>query len=350
MKIAQHKLLLTVVSLALSGVIWGSYAPEAASQQAPQQAPQMAKLVGTTPDTPQAVIDSPILPLPLALKLDPAKVALGKKLFHDTRLSGNNKISCASCHDITTNGADNKPVSVGIRGGRTAVNSPTVFNSGFNFVQFWDGRAKSLEQQIDGPVHHPNEMGSNWRENLPKLRAGANYVQAFEDIYGDGITVANVKDAIAVFERSLVTINARFDKFLRGDRNAINKLEKDGYQMFSDLGCISCHQGRSVGGNMFQHFGVVGDYFSDRGNITQADYGRYNVTGDAADKHVFKVPSLRNVELTAPYFHDGSAKTLEDAVLVMGKYQLGRTLEDSEVKGLVAFLKTLTGAVRSTKR
>lgn len=343
MKKALHKLLLPVVGLALGGIIWGAHSPEAASRKAPQ----MARLTATTPDTSRAVIDSPIQPLPLSLKLDPAKVALGKRLFHDPRLSGNDKISCASCHDTTTSGADNKSVSVGIGGGRTAVNSPTVFNSGFNFVQFWDGRAKSLEEQIDGPVHHPDEMGSNWRQILPKLQADAKYVKAFKDIYNAGIMVANVKDAIAVYERSLVTINARFDQFLRGDRNAINKLEKDGYQMFSDLGCISCHQGRNVGGNMFQNFGVVGDYFSDRGNITPADYGRYNVTGDPDDKYVFKVPSLRNVELTAPYFHDGSAKSLEDAILVMGKYQLGRKLENSEVKGLVAFLKTLTGAVRS---
>ncbi len=310
----------------------------------------MAKLVDSPTESPAAVVNSPILPLPLTIQLDPAKVALGNKLFHDPRLSSNDKISCASCHDINTNGADNKAVSTGINGGQTAVNSPTVFNSGLNFMQFWDGRADTLEQQVDGPVHHPGEMGSNWRQILPKLRADAAITQNFKNLYSDGITVANIKDAIAIFERSLITVNSRFDRYLRGERNALTKSEQRGYQLFSDLGCISCHQGQAVGGNMFQKFGVIGDYFKDRGNITQADYGRYNVTGDEADKHVFKVPSLRNVELTAPYFHDGSAKTLQDAVAVMGKYQLGRPLKDFEVKGLVAFLKTLTGEVRSTRR
>lgn len=346
MKMAQHRLLPTILGLTLGSVLWVAPSTDAASQQAPQ----MAKLVDKPTESPAPVVNSPILPLPLAVQLDPAKVALGNKLFHDPRLSANDKISCASCHDINSNGADNKPVSIGIGGAKTGVNSPTVFNSGLNFMQFWDGRADSLEQQVDGPVHHPGEMGSNWRQILPKLRSDAAYTQNFKNLYKDGLTVANIKDAIAIFERSLITVNSRFDRYLRGERNALTRVEQSGYRMFSDLGCVSCHQGQAVGGNMFQKFGVIGDYFKDRGNITQADYGRYNVTGDNADKHVFKVPSLRNVELTAPYFHDGSATTLTDAVRVMGKYQLGRPLKEFEVTGLVAFLKTLTGEVRSTKR
>ena len=296
-----------------------------------------------------AVRNSPIQPLPPATGLDPRKVALGQQLFFDPRLSRDDTISCASCHDVSAGGGDGLNVSVGIGGARTAVNSPTVLNSGLNFAQFWDGRADTLEEQIDGPVHHPGEMGSNWQEILSKLRADSALVTAFNDAYG-GLQIQFIKDAIATYERSLATPNARFDRYLMGDNNAITEQEKAGYELFSNLGCISCHQGRGVGGNMFQRFGVVGDYFKDRGNVTQADYGRYNVTGDDDDLHVFKVPSLRNVELTAPYLHDGSAETLEAVVQIMAKYQLGRPLQVSEVDNIVAFLKTLTGELEGNNQ
>ncbi len=290
-----------------------------------------------------AIRNSPIQPLIQQLELDREKVALGQKLFFDPRLSRDNTISCASCHDIAAGGADGIDLSVGIGGARTSVNSPTVLNSGLNFAQFWDGRADTLEEQIDGPVHHPSEMGSNWQEVLSKLRTVPEYVAAFDKAYPGGMQIQSVKDAIATYERSLITPNARFDRFLNGDMGAINEEERAGYELFASLGCVSCHQGRGVGGNMFQRFGVVGNYFKDRGNITQADYGRYNVTGDDDDLHVFKVPSLRNVELTAPYLHDGSAETLEAVVQIMARYQIGQQLQDREVKQIVAFLKTLTG-------
>ena len=290
-----------------------------------------------------ALDSSPIRPLPEHIDLDARKVALGDRLFHDKRLSRDNTIACASCHDVSAGGVDGLAHSIGIGGGRTAVNSPTVLNSGFNFVQFWDGRAMTLEAQIDGPVHHPGEMGSNWQQIISKLLQDPEYISAFDAAYANGLQIRNIKDAIATYERSLVTPNARFDRYLRGQADAINDREKAGYELFAALGCISCHQGQNVGGNMFQKFGVVGDYFRDRGNITQADYGRYNVTGDEDDIHVFKVPSLRNVELTAPYFHDGSTETLESAVQVMATYQLGQALSPSKVDQIVAFLKTLTG-------
>ncbi len=290
-----------------------------------------------------AIRNSPIQPLIQQLQLDREKVALGQKLFFDPRLSRDNTISCASCHDIAAGGADAIDLSVGIGGARTSVNSPTVLNSGLNFAQFWDGRADTLEEQIDGPVHHPSEMGSNWQEVLSKLRTVPEYVAAFDKAYPGGMQIQSVKDAIATYERSLITPNAPFDRFLNGDMGAINEEERAGYELFASLGCVSCHQGRGVGGNMFQRFGVVGNYFKDRGNITQADYGRYNVTGDDDDLHVFKVPSLRNVELTAPYLHDGSAETLEAVVQIMARYQIGQQLQDREVKQIVAFLKTLTG-------
>jgi len=294
-----------------------------------------------------AIVNSPIQPLFRQVELNREKVALGKKLFFDPRLSRDNTISCASCHDIAAGGADGIDLSVGIGGARTSVNSPTVLNSGLNFAQFWDGRADTLEEQIDGPVHHPGEMGSNWQEVLSKLRTVPEYVAAFDKAYPGGMQIQSVKDAIATYERSLITPNARFDRFLGGDMGAISEEERAGYELFSSLGCVSCHQGRGVGGNMFQRFGVVGNYFKDRGNVTQADYGRYNVTGDDDDLHVFKVPSLRNIELTAPYLHDGSAETLEAVVQVMARYQIGQELQDREVNQIVAFLKTLTGELEA---
>ena len=233
--------------------------------------------------------------------------------------------------------------SVGINGQQGNINAPTVFNASYNFRQFWDGRAETLEEQIDGPTHAAAEMGSNWAEIIAKLRQAPEYVTAFAKLYPEGIQAQTIRDAIATFERSLTTPDSRFDQYLKGNQNALSPAEKEGYQIFKSYGCISCHQGVSMGGNMYQKFGVMGDYFKDRGKLTEADYGRYNVTKNEADKFIFKVPSLRNVALTSPYFHDGSAKRLEDAVIVMGRYQLGRELAPTEIAALVKFLQTLTG-------
>ncbi|MEK7991515.1 MAG: cytochrome-c peroxidase [Thiotrichaceae bacterium] len=285
----------------------------------------------------------PISYIPKNIYLNARKVQLGNILFHDPRLSHDNTIACASCHGLQEGGVDGTPTSTGINGLVGPINAPTVFNSGFNFRQFWDGRAKDLEEQAAGPIHNPIEMGSNWREVIVKLEQDSDYIEQFSLLYLDGLTSHNIQDAIATFERSLYTPNSRFDLYLRGDKTALTQQEILGYQRFKAYGCISCHQGMNIGGNMFQHFGVMGNYFEDRGNITQVDLGRYNATGDPADKFLFKVPSLRNIALTSPYFHDGSAKTLEDAVKVMGRYQLGRMLSDEDVELLVAFLNTLTG-------
>lgn len=285
----------------------------------------------------------PIQPVPEGFTLDRRKVTLGEKLFHDPRLSHDNTIACASCHDLDKGGTDRLPRSIGIGGSETAVNSPTVFNSGFNFAQFWDGRAATLEEQIDGPIHNPGEMGSNWPEVLTKLREDREQVAIFAEIYEDGVQEHNIKDAIATYERSLSTANSRFDRFLRGDADAITEREKAGYELFKSLGCSTCHQGINVGGNMYQWFGIFGNYFHDRGKITKADFGRFNVTGKPEDRFVFKVPSLRNVGLTAPYFHDGAGESLADAVNIMARYQLGRILSSEQTELLVAFLKTLTG-------
>ncbi len=288
-------------------------------------------------------INEPILPIPLESWQDPKRVALGIRLFSDPRLSHDDSISCASCHSLNSGGVDLKSRSVGINGQTGAINAPTVFNSGLNFKQFWDGRAETLEDQIEGPTHAPAEMGSTWKEIMEKLNQSPDYVTSFNEVYVDGIQTQNIKDAIATFERSLTTPNSRLDRFLRGDGNALNEEEKEGYRLFKTYGCASCHQGINAGGNMFQKFGVMGDYLADRGNPTKADLGRYNVTRNEADRHVFKVPGLRNVALTPPYFHDGSATRLENAVAVMGRYQLGRRLSPTEIERIVKFLKTLSG-------
>lgn len=292
---------------------------------------------------------SPIEPLPLATeKLDPEKVELGRQLFHEPKLSRNNTVSCASCHNINSSGADNLRSAIGVGGAVGPINTPTVFNSRFNFKQFWNGRAASLEEQAGGPVENPIEMGSVWKDVIAKLAVDERYKKQFLSVYKSEVpTPQQVKDAIATFEKTLVTPNSRFDRYLRGESEILTELEKSGYRKFKSFGCVSCHQGVNIGGNMFQTMGVMGNYFKDRGTpITEADLGRYNVTKDEADRFVFRVPSLRNVELTSPYFHDGSAKDLNQAVQVMVKYQLGRKLKVTDVESIVAFLKTLTGERR----
>lgn len=287
----------------------------------------------------------PIRPLPVNLKdASPEKTKLGFLLFNEKKLSANNSVSCATCHALNGAGVDGLAKSIGINGAIGSVNAPTVFNSGLNFVQFWNGRAKTLEEQIDGPVQHPKEMGNSWEQAVAKLNQDKKYREAFSSIYNDGITVANIKNAVAEFERQLQTPNSKFDRYLRGE-TALSEIEEIGYSRFKSLGCISCHQGQNVGGNMFQTMGVMGDYFKDRKDMpqTEDDLGRYLVTKRDRDKFVFRVPSLRNVEKTAPYFHDGYAKTLDDAVDIMGRYQLGQKLSRRDINAIVAFLKTLTG-------
>ncbi|WP_409479698.1 cytochrome-c peroxidase [Pseudobdellovibrio sp. HCB154] len=291
----------------------------------------------------------PIRPLPLNLKdNNPEKMQLGFLLFNEKKLSANNTISCASCHALNAFGVDGLAKSVGIHGGIGSINAPTVFNSGLNFVQFWNGRAKTLEEQIDGPLLHPKEMGNSWAQAVAKLNQDKKYREAFSAIYRDGITVANVKNAIADFERKLTTPNSKFDRYLRGEKT-LSELEENGYKRFKSLGCISCHQGQNIGGNMFQTMGVMGNYFKDRKDMpqTEDDLGRYLVTKRDRDKFVFRVPSLRNVEMTAPYFHDGYAKTLDQAVDIMGRYQLGQKLSQRDITSIVVFLKTLTGETPS---
>jgi len=297
---------------------------------------------GNTPTTEA----EPITPIPLKLEFDPARVALGQRLFHDQRLSGDDTVSCASCHGLDHGGSDHTIHSRGVGGREGEINAPTVFNSGFNFRQFWDGRAANLEDQLDYPINNHVEMASSWPQVVAKIKADSEYAKIFRSIYNDGITVDNVKNAIATFERSLYTPNSRFDRFLRGDKSALSENELAGYLLFKNIGCVSCHQGMNVGGNFYEKMGVMKDYFGTRGHLTKADLGRFNLTGIEEQRFEFKVPSLRNVALTAPYFHDGSAKTLEEAVGLMAKHQLGVELNQTKQEKIADFLRTLTGEYR----
>ena len=290
--------------------------------------------------------EEPIRPIPQTIDVDLRKVDLGRMLFHDPGLSKDDTVSCASCHDLSSGGDDGLKVSVGIEEKLGPINAPTVFNAAFNFKQFWDGRAKTLEAQIDGPIQNPLEMGNLWPEVVSKLYQDNGYPAMFEAIYSDGINRKNVKNAIAEFVKSLITPNSRFDQWLRGDDGAITAYEKKGYELFKDYGCVSCHQGANVGGNMFQVFGVLNDYFKKRGDITESDLGLYNITGNEEDRHSFKVPSLRMAAHTAPYLHDGTAETLRDAVDAMFEFQLGREAPDEDKDAIVAFIKTLAGEPR----
>ncbi|NTV10100.1 MAG: c-type cytochrome, partial [Zoogloea sp.] len=266
----------------------------------------------------------------------------GRLLFHDARLSKDLTVSCATCHPLARGGADGMVHSRGVGGAVGSINTPTVLNAGFNFRQFWDGRAANLRAQVDGPLTNPAEMASDWPLAIQRLGADRTLVRAFQAIYPDGLKPENIRDAIAEFESSLVT-PSRFDRWLRGSDSAISAGELAGYRLFKKYGCVSCHQGVNVGGNLYQRFGVMHDPFAEKGRrITRADLGRYNQTGREADKFVFKVPSLRNVALTAPYFHDGSAATLDEAVRIMGEAQLGLDLPKEDIAAIVRFLRTLS--------
>lgn len=300
-------------------------------------------------------------PLPMTVQVDPKRARLGEQLFHDPRLSGDGTVSCASCHVLELGGHDGRQVSVGIGGALGKRNAPTVWNAAFNFRQFWDGRAENLQAQVEGPIHDPVEMGTTWARIVSTLQGDNRLVAAFNAAYGRGPDPKSISDAIATFEQTLTTPDSRFDRFLRGDESQLSELEREGLELFTTYGCSACHQGMNVGGNMYQRFGVMNDYYANHENETQVaaasartktaapsgakpDLGRYLVTGKDRDRYRFKVPSLRNVALTAPYFHDGSIKTLEQAVEIMASYQLGMPVAEEEITAIVAFLKTLTGA------
>jgi cytochrome c peroxidase len=269
----------------------------------------------------------PITPIPEAHTTDPLKVRLGERLFGDTRLSHDNSRSCSSCHDLSANGAGRTSHDIGPDGSELPLNTPTIFNAALNFRLGWEGKIRSLESDALMSLESPRIMGSSASEVLQKLKGDPGVRGEFVAVYGRGPDIAGVLDAIAAFERSLVTPGSRFDQWLAGDATALSEDELNGYRSFKSLGCISCHQGVNVGGNLFQRHGIFRPLASPKPEI-------------------LRVPSLRNVATTAPYFHDGSAPTLDDAVRKMGAAQLNATLTDQQVKPIVAFLKTLTGQYR----
>ena len=281
-----------------------------------------------------------IKPLPQSSDYDPEKALLGKKLFFDPILSKDGTIACATCHDLQHGGDDGSRVSTGEASRKGTINAPTVYNAVFNFRQFWNGRAKDLKEQVAGPITNHVEMANTVANAVASLKKKPEYVAAFKRCYPEGITEDTLADAIAEFEKALITPNAPFDRYLNGDKNAISEQAKQGYRLFESKGCILCHNGVNIGGNFYNKFGIFKESNS-------TSLGRYEVTGREEDKYVFKVPSLRNVALTAPYMHDGRAKTLNEAVEIMTEHQLGRYMEPEEIDAIVAFLKSLTGNIPS---
>lgn len=286
-----------------------------------------------------SVRNEPVQPITPAEITDPAKVELGKKLFFDPRLSKSGFISCNSCHNLSMGGSDNLKTSIGDRWQEGPINSPTVLNSSLNMAQFWDGRAGTLKEQAGGPIANPKEMAFTHELAVEVLRSIPQYVAEFNAVYGkEDFGIDEITDAIAVFEETLVTPDAPFDLWLKGDDNALTEQQLAGYQLFKNSGCVACHNGVNLGGTSFQKMGLIEPY-----QTTNPAEGRAAVTGKDADRFSFKVPTLRNVELTYPYFHDGAVDTLTEAVDIMGRLQLGRHFTDEENAQIVAFLKSLTG-------
>jgi len=307
---------------------------------APVQSSAPARADQALDDDVRDLLPRLFLPIPPSMGLDPGKVTLGARLFEDPILSKDRTVACASCHNLAIGGADGKRVSAGIEGRQTKRNAMSVFNVGLQQDFFWDGRAQSLEDQIDGPIDSKDEMAGDWPVIVDRLSRDPAYRQSFKALYGGTISEATIKDAIVQYEKSLNTPESRFDEFLSGDTSALTQDELKGLSQFVRLGCASCHQGMLLGADVFQKFGVYRPYDKSTG---APDLGLYAVTGKDQDKLVFQVPSLRNVALTAPYFHDGSEPDLAGAVRTMARIQLNKTLDDRVVGYIVAFLKTLTG-------
>ncbi len=286
-----------------------------------------------------AYAEEPIKPIQPVQNINLAQVELGKKLYFDPRLSKSGFISCNSCHNLSMGGTDNLKTSIGDHWQQGPINAPTVLNSSLNLAQFWDGRAADLKAQAGGPIANPGEMASTHSLAIHVLQSIPAYVTEFKLVFGqDKIDIDMVTQAIAEFEKTLVTPNSRFDQYLLGNNDAISATEKAGYKLFKESGCIACHNGEAVGGNSFQKMGVVAAY-----KAKSPAEGLSAVTGKDADRFKFKVPTLRNVELTYPYFHDGEAETLTEAVDLMGRLQLGKKFTAEQNAQIVAFLKTLTG-------
>jgi cytochrome c peroxidase len=272
---------------------------------------------------------------------DGPQTQLGERLFHDPQLSHDNRQSCATCHPLDRGGMDGQPRAMALDGLPRLRNTPTIFNVGLNFWFNWDGIASTLEAHAEQLLRNPAVMNTTWPELQGKLGREADYVSVFRAAYVDGLTWNNVIAALVSFERSLVTPRSRFDRYLRGEQWALTAEEQQGYGLFKSYGCVACHQGVNIGGNMFAKFGVFQP--PDGSNEEVGESGRSKVTHRPQDIQVFRVPSLRNVAMTAPYFHDGRAPTLAVAVDTMARVQLGKDLTPEESGLIVQFLQTLTG-------
>lgn len=289
----------------------------------------------------------PIYPIPQSIEVDTKRADIGEVLFFDTRLSKDNNIACASCHQLDAGGDDNVATGLKAADEEQVYNTPSIFNTLYNFRQNWDGSIKTPQEQIDAVITKHSGLDNGWSELISALSADKELKNDFSQAYSDGITKTNIIDALAEFKKTLITPNSRFDRYLRNEKNSLNREEIEGYMVFKELGCISCHQGINIGGNLFQKFGVFYDYMAERGDLSQLDYGRFNTTNRPIDKFVFKVPSLRNVAITAPYLHDGSAETIDEAISIMGKTQIGRDLTVDEILSIKSFLYTLTGEYKN---
>jgi cytochrome c peroxidase len=346
----SHQMKSRVTFLALGTLLsaCGS-SSESATPSAPAEpaAPSAPAIPDPAPPAPAGGL----APLPEP-RFDRREALLGRALFHDPRLSGDGTVACVTCHQLDHGGAEPRRTSTGIHGQIGPINAPPVLNAALNFVQFWDGRAADLETQCAGPITNPLEMGASWDQVLEVIRQDPTYLAEFTAVFGaeNPVTQEHITSAISEYERMLVT-PGRFDRFLRGDAGALTEDERRGYAIFTSVGCTSCHTGPNLGGTMYQKMGLVRDYFADAGRpLTDADLGRFNVTHQEADRHKFKVPTLRNVAHSGPYLHDGSRETLPDVVRVMGRYQLGRDLTDEQVRLLVAFLGSLSGEIPADAR
>lgn len=294
-------------------------------------------LCGAGPAAAGPLLAEPIRPLPARAGADPARAALGRALFHDLRLSRDNTQSCASCHQLDHGGADSRALSPGIGGLR---NAPSIYNSSLNFRQGWIGRYSGIDGVLEHVMGEPPGGPAAWELVAARLTGDAAVKAQFSRVYGDEVSAALLKDALANYLALLVT-PSRFDRYLRGDKGALSADERSGYAKFKSYGCVSCHQGINVGGNLYQKFGAMRE--PAPGAPIAADQGRFELTGRAADRHMFRVPSLRNVALTAPYFHNGSVATLDEAVGAMFKYQLGRDAPPHDQQLIVRFLESLNG-------
>lgn len=336
-------------------VHWGSSITDAKEEAVLGATKELRAKYFPSPLAAPEFANEPVRPVPDSVAYDVRKAALGELLYSDTRLSADGTVSCATCHGLNTAGVDNKRYSEGIDGQLGGVNAPTVYNACFNFVQFWDGRAATLAEQAGGPPLNPVEMGcKSFDEIVARLSDDKAFVKSFNEVYPEGLSQATITDAIAEFEKTLVTPNSDFDRYLKGDKNAMTAEQIEGYDLFKKYDCATCHAGVNMGGLTYELMGQRANYFEDReltekSGLTDGDNGRWAQTKVERGRYRFKTPTLRNVALTYPYYHDGSVETLKEAVTKMAKYQVGREMADGEADKVVSYLNALTGEYKGKK-